>query len=70
MKKNFTETLFYFYLYLFWCFHSQVREWETPTLLGPLERANPSHLEHQLVDKVQKTINRDCHTPSSESFRL
>jgi hypothetical protein len=25
------------------CFHPQVRGWETPTLLDPLERANLSH---------------------------
>jgi hypothetical protein len=25
------------------CFHPQVRGWEAPTLLGPLERANLNH---------------------------
>jgi hypothetical protein len=69
------------------CFRPQVRGWETPTLLGPLERANLNHsphlrketdpvsetlcsLEYRTVDKVQKPSNPECHTPSSEPFRI
>jgi hypothetical protein len=40
---------------------------ETPTLLGPLERAN---FNHWTIQNVQKSSNSDCYTPSSELFRL
>jgi hypothetical protein len=35
------------------CFHPQVRG-ETPTLLGPLERANPNHWTTYVSIKVKK----------------
>jgi hypothetical protein len=45
------------------CFHPQVRG-ETPTLLGPLERANLNHwtrvlyffLEYRMMDKAQNPV--------------
>jgi hypothetical protein len=44
-----------------------MREWETPTLLGLLERANLNHwmlssTEYHMMDKVQKPSNPECHT--------
>jgi hypothetical protein len=56
---------------------------KTPTQLGPLERANLNHLrtdtdpvsetlcslEYQTMEKVQKSNNSVCYTPSSEPFR-
>jgi hypothetical protein len=49
------------------CFRPQVRGGETPTLLGPSDRAN---LNHWTMDQVQKPSNSWCCTPSSESFRF
>jgi hypothetical protein len=51
-------------------FSSSGEGWETPTLLGPLERANLNHnllyfLEYQTMDKVQKPCKPGCYTPSS-----
>jgi hypothetical protein len=50
---------------------------KTPTLLGFLERASLDrwtfllvYLRFRTVDKVQKPINSECCTPSSESFRF
>jgi hypothetical protein len=37
-----------------------------PSQLGSLERAN---LNHWTMDKVQKPINSECYTPSSEPIR-
>jgi hypothetical protein len=55
----------------------QVTEWETPTLLGPLERANPKHravlycsLEYRTMGKVQTPINTNWHSPPSEPFTI
>jgi hypothetical protein len=55
---------------------------ETPSLLGPLERANPfrwtrpcfrnivysSPLEFRAVEKVQKSSGYECYTPSPKPF--
>jgi hypothetical protein len=69
------------------CFRPQVRRWgETPTLLGPLKRANLNHwvtetdpvsetscflvFRFGTMDKVRKPSNSERYTPLSESFRL
>jgi hypothetical protein len=49
------------------CFRPQVRGQETPTQLGPLERAS---LNHWTMDKVQKPSSPECHIPSSEPFKV
>jgi hypothetical protein len=46
---------------------------ETPTLLGPLERADLNHslvLEFRAMGKVQTPSNTGCYAPTSESFRF
>jgi hypothetical protein len=50
-----------------WC-HPQVKGCESPTPLGPLERANLNHwtrsysLEHETMDNVQNLSNPECYT--------
>jgi hypothetical protein len=58
---------------------------ETPTVLGPLDRANLNHwtspdqsetscylviLDFRTMDKVQKPISSQCYIPSLETFRI
>jgi hypothetical protein len=55
-----------------------MREWETPTLLGLLEKVNINHwtssetcsFEYLMIDRVQKLSNPKCCTPSLEHFRI
>jgi hypothetical protein len=48
-------------------FPSSGEERETHPLLGPLGRAN---FYHWTMDKVQKPIDSECYTPSSEPFGI
>jgi hypothetical protein len=51
-----------------------VRGQETPTQLGPLERASLNRcsvfLEYRTMGKVQKPNSPECHIPSSEPFKV
>jgi hypothetical protein len=53
-------------------FPSSGEEWETPTLLGPLEKptsvTGPS--EYPKMDKAQKPSNHECYTSLSQPFRI
>jgi hypothetical protein len=53
-------------------FPSLGEERDTPTLLGPLERVNPSYgsLKFRTMDKVLKPSDSGCYTPSSEPLRF
>jgi hypothetical protein len=54
------------------CFRPRVRG-ETPSLFGPLERANLNHwtyLEYRTMDEVQNSSNPECYALSLEPFRI
>jgi hypothetical protein len=55
-------------------FHLQMEGWETPTLLGPLEKENLKHwtlwsLEYQTIGEDQVLSNPECYPTWLESFR-